>query len=192
MSEVKLSKQEQVKIQQLIADLKSENESKITAAISALSSNGHYSVIDPLIDLWCSGLSETNELAMVNLFHGLKDTSTIDPLINAFRSPETKVIHRKLVVAFWNSKLDFSPYLADFVLFAVEGDFLDVLEALTLIENLEFIPSESAILESQLLLSEYFNQEREKDEQKDALLTEIVMVIERFSKNEGTEDLYLE
>jgi hypothetical protein len=77
-------------------------------------------------------------------------------------------------------------------MFAIDGDFLDALESLTLIENLETIPTESTILESQLLLSEYFNQERQKDEQKDNLLAEIAVVVEGYARNEGAEDLYLD
>jgi hypothetical protein len=92
---------------------------------------------------------------MLELFVGLKDTSTVEPLMEAYRNPAFAGIKRKLTSAFWNSKLDFSAYLSDFVLFAIEGDFMDTFEAITLIEQFEAIISESAIMESQLLLKEY-------------------------------------
>ena len=83
-------------------------------------------------------------------------------------------------------------YLADFVLFGIEGDFLDALEVITLVENFETVAPESSILESQLLLTEYFGQTEKRDEQKDAILTDLAMLLKDFSEQEGTEDLFLE
>jgi hypothetical protein len=188
----KLSKQEQDKLTKLILEVESKDDARILSALKSLSTHGHAAVIEPLIKLWNQGVSDEVEKQIVVLLHGLKDSSTIEPLMEAFRNPSNEALKRKLVVSFWNSKLDFSPYLADFVMFAIDGDFLDALESLTLIENLETIPTESTILESQLLLSEYFNQERQKDEQKDNLLAEIAVVVEGYARNEGAEDLYLD
>ncbi len=192
MTVKKLSKQEQEKLNQFVLDLKSKNNTKIEAALKAFSVHGHVSIIEPVLQIWCEGLSESNEKLVEQLLQGLKDTSTIEPLIMAFRNPKYENIQRKLLVTFWNSKLEFSPYLADFTLFAIEGDFSDALEALTVIENFETLPSESSILETQLLLSEYFNQKRASDEQKDSLIAEIAVLVENFSRQEGTENLELE
>ena len=74
----------------------------------------------------------------------------------------------------------------------VEGDFLDALEAITVVENFENMAPESGILESQLLLTEYFGQTEGRDEQKDAILTDLAMLLKDFSDLEGTEDLFLE
>lgn len=192
MSKSNLNKQEKLKINQLIGDLQSKDELKIAGAIKALAIHGHATVIEPLITVWISGLSAENEALLIDLLQSLKDTSAVEPLMEAFNNPGNRGIQRKLLTAFWNSKLDFSEYLADFVLFGIEGDFLDALEAITLIENFETIAPESAILESQLLLKEYFGQTEERDEQKDAILTDLAILLKDFSDLEGTDDLYLE
>lgn len=192
MSRTNLSKQEKLKINQLLTDLQGKDNSKVAAAIKALSVHGHASVIEPLLDVWKKGLSDENELLMTNLFHNLTDTSVVEPLMDAFRNPEYRDIQRKLLISFWNSKLDYTDYIADFVLFAIEGDFLDTLETLTLIENLENTPPESAILESQLLLKEYFGQEKGREAQKDALLTDLAIIIKDFDSRDGLDELYLE
>lgn len=192
MSKSNLNKQEKLKINTLLSDLQSKDEVKIASAIKAFSVHGHATVIEPIIEVWRSGLSAENEALVIDLFQSLKDTSAIEPLMEAFNDPENVNLRRKLVSAFWNSKLDFSDYLADFVLFGIEGDFLDALEVITLIENFETVAPESAILESQLLLTEYFGHAENRNDQKDAILTDLAMLLKDFSELEGTDDLFLE
>lgn len=182
-------KQHRLKVSQLLSDLQSKDEKKVASAIKSFHVHGDASVIDPLIAVWKSGLSEENETAMTGLFEGLKDTSTIDPLMDAFRKEDDQFMRRKLVTAFWNSKLDFSPFLADFVLFAIEGDFLDAFEAITLIEQFETAIPESAIMESQLLLKEYFGQQENRDEQKDTILADVALIVKQFDDEADSGDI---
>lgn len=185
-------KQHKLKVNQLLTDLRSGDEHKIGAAIKSFHVHGDRDVIAPLVDVWRAGLSEENAEAMMELFQGLKDTSTIEPLMDAFRDDTNKGLRRALITAFWNSKLDFSPYLSDFVLFAIEGDFMDAFEAITLIEQFETMIPESAIMESQLLLKEYFGDEQKRDAQKDTILGDIALMIKQFDEETDHEDLYLE
>lgn len=186
------NKQQQLKINQLLSDLNSGNEVKVASAIKSFHVHGDASVIEPLIVVWNQGLSDENEALMLELFVGLKDTSTVEPLMEAYRNPAFAGIKRKLTSAFWNSKLDFSAYLSDFVLFAIEGDFMDTFEAITLIEQFETIISESAIMESQLLLKEYFGTNEHRDDQKDTLLSDLTIILKDFDEATDSEDLFLE
>lgn len=186
------SKQHKLKVSQLLADLQSGDEVKIGAAIKSFHTHGDAGVIGPLVLVWRSGLSAVNEAAMMELFEGLKDTSTIEPLMEAYRDDANKSLKRKLVTAFWNSKLDFSPYLSDFVLFAIEGDFLDAFEAITLIEQFETMIPESAIMESQLLLKEYFGGTENRGDQKDTILSDIALLLKQFDEETDHEGLYLD
>ena len=186
------NKQQQLKINQLLSDLNSGNEVKVASAIKSFHVHGDASVIEPLIVVWNQGLSDENEALMLELFVGLKDTSTVEPLMEAYRNPAFAGIKRKLTSAFWNSKLDFSAYLSDFVLFAIEGDFMDAFEAITLIEQFETIISESAIMESQLLLKEYFGNNEHRDDQKDTLLSDLTIILKDFDEATDSEDLFLE
>lgn len=192
MSKSNLNKQDKLKLGQLLSDLQSKDELKIAGAIKAFAVHGHASIIEPIMEVWRSGLSSENEALVMDLFQSLKDTPSIEPLMEAFKNPLNAHLRRKLVTTFWNSKLDFSDYLADFVLFGIEGDFLDALEAITLIENFETVAPESAILESQLLLTEYFGQTDHRDDQKDAILTDLALLLKDFSELDGMEDLFLE
>lgn len=186
------SKKHQLKVSQLLADLRSGDEQKIANAIKSFHVHGDAGIIAPVIEVWLGGLSHDNEAHMIELLEGLKDTSTVEPLMEAFIAEVNAPLQRKLVSVFWNSKLDFSQYLADFVLFAIEGDFLDVFEALTLIEQFESVISDSAIMEAQLLLTEYFSANVLPDEQKDELLKQLALIVKDFDQESGTDDLYLD
>jgi hypothetical protein len=186
------SKQHQLKVNQLLTDLTSGNESKIATAIKAFHVHGDASVIVPILNVWKDGLSKENEALIKELLIGLKDTSCTDELIESYRNSEFHSIKRELTAVFWNAKLDFSPFLADFVLFAIEGDFLDAFEAVTLIEQFENTSPEHAVMESQLLLKEYFGTNEDRNEQKDQLLSDIALILKEYDEESGTEDLYFE
>ena len=176
----------------MLTDLRSADELKIGAAIKSFHVHGDEDVIAPLVEVWRGGLSAENTAAMMELFEGLKDSSTVEPLMEAFRDEVNAPIKRHLLSAFWNSKLDFSAYLADFVLFAIEGDFLDAFEAITLIEQFETLVPESAIMESQLLLKEYFGGTDKRNEQKDTIIGDIALMVKQFDDESDSEDLYLD
>ncbi|MGV3610533.1 MAG: hypothetical protein ACO1N0_06265 [Fluviicola sp.] len=192
MANSNLNKQDKLKINALLSDLKSKDKVKVAGAIKSFAVHGHAMIIEPIMEVWRTGLSAENEGLVIDLLQSLKDTSTVEPLMEAFNDPANVSLRRKLASTFWNSKLDFSDYLADFVLFGIEGDFLDALEVITLVENFETVAPESAILEAQLLLTEYFGQTQKRDEQKDAILTDLALLLKDFSEQEGTEDLFLE
>lgn len=183
-------KQTKTKLSALVNDLLSGDEKKIAAAIKGFAVHGDASVIGPLTRVWRNGLSEENEGLMTELFSNMKDQAIVGALVEAFRDPENQSIQRKLVSMFWNSSLDFSAYLPDFILFAIEGDFLDAFEAITLVEQFEEEIPESVILESQLLLKEYFGG-TSRDEQKDVLLSDLAILLKRFEEeadSDGIED----
>lgn len=187
MSDTNKQKQDKLKI--VLTDLNSGDSSKIAKAIPLLETTGDATVIIPLMDLWVGGVNATIEKSIIALLEGLKDTSTVEPLIFAFRNVKYAKLKRNLVSVFWNSKLDFSSYLADFVLFAIEGDFLDVLEVVTLVEQFETMVPESAVMESQLLLKEYFNGNENREEQKDQLLSVVVAFVQQFDQESDLDEL---
>ena len=183
------SKQTQKK-QQLLSDLTSENPKTVSAAITALHVHGDSSMIPALLEAWNSKLNEKNEEELRELLIGLKDSAAVVPLMEAFRSSDDQLFKRKLMNVFWNSKLDFSEYLSDFVVFAIEGDFMDCLETLTVIEQFEFNVPESSVLESQLLLKEYFGKEEKTEERKLQLLQDIAIIVKDFEAGSDMDDFY--
>ncbi len=182
------AKQQQQKLNQLYQDLASGTDAKVSAAIKAFHVHGNAGTITVLLNAWVNDELVGHENELFELLIGIKDTSTIEPFMDAFRDAKFQKIQRALVNVFWNSKLDFSPYLADFVLYAIEGDFMDCLEALTLIEQFDETISESAILETQILLKEYFGSETDKTSQKYLLMQDILLRVKDIEDQEDMDD----
>ena len=92
-------------------------------------------------------------------------------------------IRQTVLSTIWNTKVDFSDYIDDFVLIATTGTFLETLDCLTIIENLEGPFMEENILECQLHLKNYIESNPPRDEQKAELLSEIAIAIKDFNEN---------
>ena len=90
-------------------------------------------------------------------------------------------IRQTLLTTIRNTKVDFSGYIDDFVLIATEGSFLETMDCLTIIENLEGPFMEEDILECQLHLKNFLESESPKDMQKSELLSEIAILIKKFN-----------
>lgn len=190
--EVSTSKQAKQKLATLSAELKSGDERKISTALKALHAHGDATIIPVVLELWEGGLSHQNENEVKELLAGLKDTSTVEPLMDYFRESENHEFQRKMLNIFWNSKLDFSSYLSDFIVFAIEGDYLDCLESLTVIEQFESTVPESAVMESQLLMKEYFAKEEPTEDKKMQLLQEILIHLKDFEGESDFEDVFFD
>lgn len=176
------SKQQKLKIKQLLDDLTTGNEVKITAALSALQINGDSSVLSSLADLLLTDLSAKNRQETLEFLSTLNDSSTIDGMIELIREQKYLPIRQELLSTMWNNKLDYSYFLPEFVEIAVDGNFMEALECLTIIENLEGPFEERHILESQLHLKDYLEDTDPKDPQKAQIMSEIALILKDFDR----------
>lgn len=172
------------KLQQILMDLHSKDEQKITRAIKSLESNGDSSVIRPLsLLLLQDDFSDKNKLAIIEMFSSLKDSSTVVEMMDVIADEQFLPIRQTLLTTIWNTKVDFSDYIDDFVEIATTGSFMETLECLTIIENMEGPFMEENILECQLHLKNYLEDDSLKDVQKAELLSELALVIKDINES---------
>jgi hypothetical protein len=100
--------------------------------------------------------------------------------MDLLEDPELQEVRHILLSAIWNMKVDFSNYIDDFVEIATKGTFMEALDCLTIIENLEGPFLEEDILESQLHLKNYLESNPPIDEQRAHLLSEIALKIKEI------------
>ena len=182
MTAVKLTQ----KLQTILNDLQSTDEKKVTKAIKSLESNGNVHVIKPLADLLLKTDSNKVKSEILELLSSLKDTSIVVEMVDVISDKAYLPIRQELLSTIWNMKVDFSDYVDDFVEIATKGDFLEALDCLTIIENLEGPFMEENILECQLHLKNYLEQPGVKEEKKAEILSEIAIKIRDF--NEDLQD----
>ena len=179
-----------LKIAEAIADLTSGSQTKALGALKLLETIGDKSVLPSLIE----GLKKndaTLSKGILELIANIQDQEIAEDLVEAIRNENDQSIRQQLLTTIWNSKLDFSESLAEFVSLATEGDFLQALECLTILENLSGPFEEHKLLEAQLYLKDYAEDLSEKEPKKHQIISEIALFIK--DQNEGIDaDLLLD
>lgn len=170
-------KKTQQKLNSILMDLSSNDVKTVSKAIKALEIHGNTTVIKPLADRLLHGVDAKNEAEIIELLSSLKDTSVTADVMDILSDEKYTEIKSKWLNIIWNTKVDFSDYIDEFVEIATTGDFMQALECLTIIENLEGPFMEENILECQLHLKNYLESTEKKDEQKSHILSEIALRI---------------
>ncbi len=176
MSE-KTPTQQSKKITTLIADLKSGNSKKISSALKTLEASGNVQILEPLAEVLMDTNLEDSHKEIIEFLSSMKDSSAIDEMMRLLGEGRFLAVRQILLTTIWNSPLDYSYYLPDFVDIAVEGNFMEALDCLTIIENMEGPFEERHVLESQLFLRDYIESTAPKDPQKQHIMSEIALFI---------------
>jgi hypothetical protein len=154
---------------ELIAKLNSKDELKVEEAVAAIKVNGDASLITDLLIV----LATTDDAVTVNsisqLLFDLKDQAALNVLIDHLQDPRFESIRVQMLQACWQCGLETWPRLPVFLNIALLGDYMEVLEVLTIAENWDGFPD-------QLLLKEEIA--RFRDAMSEMEITEV-------------EDLYL-
>lgn len=167
---------QKIKIAELLKDIQSDEEKKVKKALSSLKTNGDTSIILPLIEHWSKSKNDVVKDQIGLFINDIKQTESMPIIMAALKNESFKNIKNNLLNTIWNSKVDYSIHLPDFVKMAVEGDFMEALECLTIIENMEGPFHEHQFLDAQMHLSSYANQ-TEKEEKKAHIMSEIALII---------------
>ena len=174
----------QEKLNKLLIDLNSEEPKRITKAVKTLERHGDASVIKPLALRLLKDIPEKNKSEILELFCSLKDTSTCVEIMDILGDEKFNSIRQRILSTIWNTKIDYSDYLDDFVEIATKGNLLEALDCLTIIENLEGPFIEESVLESQLHLKNYLesdrNSDRTKDDRRTYIISEIALKIKEI------------
>ena len=165
------------KIATLIADLKSGNAKKISTALKTLEASGNIQILEPLAEVLMDKNLVDSHKEIMEFLSSMKDSSAIDEMMRLLGEARFISIRQMLLTTIWNSPLDYSYYLPDFVDIAVEGSFMEAMDCLTIIENMEGPFEERHALESQLFLRDYIESKEPKDPQKQHIMSEIALFI---------------
>lgn len=170
------------KKKELMAQLASSDDAVVIKALNALEGEGDATFIPLMINLLETGSDQVVAI-IVEMLSSLKDSSAAKEIIEVLREEENPAVKQLVLSTIWNTNIDYSEYLPDFVLWACEGDYLVALDCLTIIENTIFNAEERHILEAQWHLKEFFEGNPTLDEQKKQIISDIA----EFIKNADLE-----
>jgi len=158
-------------------DLKSTNDEIVLEALEATRSKGQAELIPLVLQLL---LHDNHEITLKaeEILGSLKDSSSLAPLMESLDDPSLKDVRHKILSAVWNSSLQPNAYLFKLVQIAVTGTYMECIECHTIIESMEGEFPDDQIMESQMLLNEYFSDHRKPTERSE-LLKDILLAMER-------------
>lgn len=169
-------KQRKLKIAKLMAEVESGIPSKVSTALDSLKIYGDESIIAPLFHAIDAQKDEKGVSEIIEFLSSLKNSKAREQVMECLNNPIFIDKRVNILSTIWNSPLDYSEYLPEFISLAANGDFLITLECLTILENLEGPFEEADLLEAQLILKEY-HENGVKDPQKDHLMSEIALLL---------------
>ncbi len=163
----------QLKIdEQVKKNLFSANTDVVISAIETIKNKGNKLYIPILFDLLNSSPEPEIEREIMDLLETVKDKEAVNSFVRAIEDDKYKQIRKSLLIACWQNGLDFSTFLPVFVDMIINEDWEIAFEAFTIIDNLEFLPSEEIINKSVALVKDVLHS---VDEQKRYFLNEILI-----------------
>lgn len=162
----------------IILDLGSNDDAKILAALDKIPTHGSAAIIEPLLECYDETTNDDIKAKIKALLSELKDTTTVEPMVDYFRlaSSETKEM---ILNAFWNNNLSPFEYLDVFVESAIQGSYMECFELLTLIENMDADYSE---MEFKHMIADLEDAvENEELTMKSEILTQLLDIIKQLN-----------
>lgn len=178
-------KERKAKMNTLLTDLKSGEEKNVSKALKGLQVHGDDEAILPIIEVWSAGVSPHTENAIITFIGDIKSSSSADIIMEILLDNTFKNIHLPLLTTIWNSKVDYSEYLVDFVTLAIQHDFMVTLECLTIIENMDGPFPEHHFLDAEIILREYAERNQKnavEDDKKLKLIGELRAVLKNMEQ----------
>lgn len=170
-----MSTQQRV-INQLKEDLSSSNDSVITKALTKTRAKGNEQLIDPLIELYTKTENQKIKEEIKNIFSELKNKDILDFLLPQL-SEGSNEVKELIFFSIWSSGIDMTDHIPELIEASCSGNYMVILEALTVLENLEGPFNEDDLFQANTLLQQYL-YELEDSKEKELIKSMYDIVLE--------------
>jgi len=164
---------------ELLEAIESDDPIIVSNAVQRIRQQGNCRILPEILNILSRTEDSNVEAKIVEILFDLKDQNCAAILIEKIREPKLKNYHHFLIASFWQSSLDGSEYLKDFVDAAIRGDYMSCLECLTVVENFDSSFEEEDIIECNADLQEAIEEEENQD--KKTLLIHLQEVINNLA-----------
>lgn len=176
----------------LIDKLSAEDEDSILETLELLKDKGNENIVTPLLDLLLTEPAYSVTLGITDLLGNMRDKPSIDSFLRVFTEKRYTLIQHHLLSILWNSSFAAraNQHVLSVVSMGINGTYLTLIEALTVIESLEPPFDEEQLLESISLCKAFIaaNPKHEKLPLVKDVLT-ILSDMDNMNSEVGTEDL---
>ena len=159
-----MSTQQRV-INQLKEDLSSSNDSVITKALTKTRAKGNEQLINPLIELYTKTQNQKIKEEIKSIFSELKNKDILDFLLPQL-SEGSNEVKELILFSIWSSGIDMTDHIPELIEVSCSGDYMVILEALTVLENLEGPFNEDDLFQANTLLQQYLYESEDSKEKE--------------------------
>lgn len=159
-----MSTQQRV-INQLKEDLSSSNDSVITKALTKTRAKGNEQLIDPLIELYTKTENQKIKEEIKNIFSELKNKDILDFLLPHL-SEGINEVKELILFSIWSSGIDMTDHIPELIEASCSGNYMVILEALTVLENLEGPFNEDDLFQANTLIQQYLYESEDSKEKE--------------------------
>lgn len=171
----------QKKVQDLISNLSAKDSKTVVKAIKALKTNGDETSIEPLISLLSRTDSEAIKKEIVDLLNTIKSTAVPAALIACLNNPEYVNARQAMLVSIWSTALNYNQYFGEIAQATVDGDLMEAIECITILENLEEGLNEDELMDGILIFKSYLVDKKAESSPKNDIIMEIVQMLQQMN-----------
>jgi hypothetical protein len=171
-----------LRFKELTNSLKSKDEASLSKILKEIETQDDVRLIKPLIELGKRNKNEAVNIQISQLLFDLKLTKGHDIILNELENMEANPFRSVLISTIWNANIAAMDHLEMLVRLAIEGDFLEAIECLTVIEETEGVIEEEQVLESLIMLKEYLSNPENKDSDKTTIIQDILLKVEEIEQ----------
>ncbi|MES2629562.1 MAG: HEAT repeat domain-containing protein [Bacteroidota bacterium] len=174
---------------ELIKKLTDEDDEVIIATLELLKDKGNATVVPALLDLLLTEPSYSITQQILELLNNMKVPAAMDMFLQLFAEKKYSPVHHHLLSVLWNGTFGskVNHHLLDIVKIGVSGDYRTMVEALTVIENLEAPFDEEQLLEGISFGKDFLATQ--KDSEKSVLVKELVALLEHMDNTNSDIDI---
>jgi hypothetical protein len=174
--------EKELRFKELSKALKSKDPLELRNTLKEIEDEDDVRLIKPLIALGKRNKNEEINLKISQLLFDLKLTKGHSIILNELKNMEPNPFRSVLISTIWNANIAAMDHLEMLVKLAVEGNFLEAIECLTVIEETEGVIEEEQVLESILMLKEYLSIPENKDSDKTTIIQDILLKVEEIER----------
>ena len=141
--------------EEIRSNLFSSDESVALKAIHRCRDEGNATLVEPLIAFYASDADVSLKKEVAALLSTLKVSKVEDYFLDGLKDPAMKHIRKDLIMFMWNSDIRPVDRLVDITAVALDGNFEETFECLTLIENFEDPVPEEVLIENIAMIRQH-------------------------------------
>jgi len=163
------------KIEEIRTKLFSQDEAEILDALNEVRKKGDVSFVMPLLEAYLAVDGEQARSEIGTLLSTLKVSGAESAFIDALNKERFNEVHGDILNFMWNSAINSPEHLGLIVQKSLDGDFVQLLEGLTLVENMDGPHIEVQVTDALLTMRQFMASN--KDESKKELVDTLYMML---------------